>query len=146
MSSYLLDTTKVVMSKGVAVLSGLEGKSSILTRSAPFAYYQTMPQQDKLDLAVAPRESPGGSPVLRRYHLLIDRRRKGKLSQKDTAELLRIEETLRTIEDAEASKTMRAYEQRHDAMIQSLGELTAELRKIAVASQPQSPVPQSKAR
>jgi hypothetical protein len=103
-----------------------------------------MRQSTKPGLRDAPEEVR--SRLLRRFHILIDRKLTGKLSSKQTVELRQIEKTLQSLEEVEAAETMRAYEERHGMMMQKLSELTAELRKMSIGSQSPSQLPQSKAR
>lgn len=103
-----------------------------------------MRRSTKPDLRDAPEKAR--SRLLRRFHILIDSKLKGELSPKQTIELRQVEETLQSLEEVETSGTMRAYEERHGMMMQKLGELIAELRKMSVGSQSPSQVPQSKAR
>lgn len=78
--------------------------------------------------------------LLKRYHHLIDKRLKGALSAKEGQELQRIEEALQSFEDARTSETEKEIEQRHQMMMQQLGDLTAELRRFRPGERPRSRV------
>jgi RNA polymerase sigma-70 factor (ECF subfamily) len=68
--------------------------------------------------------------LLKRYHRLVDKRLSGALLGSEEKELQGMEEVLQQFEDSAASAVDRSIEQRHEAVIQELSDLTVELQKF----------------
>jgi hypothetical protein len=93
-------------------------------------------QQKALSLVLDYLDYVGSGTMLQkkltnRYHALVDRNMRRRLSETESAELKRIERILEAIEDSQTSEIQLPLEDQHRETMQKLTDLILELRRIA---------------